>query len=184
MKAAIITMTILLLPAALFASSWIGVYFTYNPGQRHYTPMPSEQFAGYVYAYNTNCYVNGVDFRVIVPPDVVISGVEVPGGSTVLGDPVDPGLSIIYWPPLNGWYPGYNLLCTLKFFTTVSCHSYGGTLIDALISIVPTLDSGSLQFKCWPDDLLVQFTGGDKSILCPELIATQAASWGAIKSLF
>lgn len=183
MRAAIIAMMILLLPAALFAGGSIGVYFTYIPGQMHYSPTPFEQFTGYVYAFNSGCFLDAAEFRITVPAGLVVSGFGIPEGSLSLGDPINPGLSVTYWPPLSGFDPGYNLLCTLNFFAPVWCYSSGGTLIDAPIAVVPTLDSGLLQYSCWPENYLVPFTPYT-SILCPEMVGTQDASWGAIKSLF
>jgi len=175
-------MLILLLPGALCAAS-IGVYFTFIPSQMHYSPMPFEQFKGYVYAFGANCYLDAAEFRVTVPAGIVIQSVTVPAGSLMLGDIINPGLSITYWPPMDGWNPGYNLLAEINFFAPVWCYSSGGTLIDAPISIVPTIDSGALQYSCWPENYLLPFHGFT-SILCPDMVATQDKSWGAIKSLF
>lgn len=183
MRAAIVAMMILLLPAALLAGPTMGVYFSYNPGQMHYNPMPFEQFTGYVYGNAIGCYLNAVEFRVATPPGIVVTGFVIPEGSLSLGDPVSPGLSITYWPPMDGWNPGYNLLCKLNFLATQWCYSYGGTLMDAPLSIVPHLETGMIQGSCWPENTLFHFAPMT-SIICPDLVATQDKSWGAIKSLF
>jgi hypothetical protein len=183
MRAALIaTMILLLLPAALFAGPTMGVYFTYSPTQMHYSPMPFEQFYGYMYAHHTECYLNAAEYQLVIPPGVVLMGWTLPAGSLELGGPLA-GHSIAYWPPMDGWNPGYNLLCTYLFMAISSCPATGGTILDAPIRIVPHPDTGLIQGSCWPENYLFEYTGLT-SILCPELYSVQETNWGAIKSLF
>ncbi len=187
MRAAIIAMMVLLLPAALLAAGpTMGIYFDYRVGMTH-SPMPMEQFTGYVYADNSECYIDGVEFAVAPPPGIELdtSNVVVPPGSIRVGNPLI-DMSISYWPPLSGFYPGYNLLCELHFTALTNwCIWYGGTLIDAPLAIVPALYGGGILGSCWHEvePFMIEFTGLT-SILCPDFIGTEAKSWGAIKSLF
>jgi hypothetical protein len=183
MKAAIIATMILLLPAALFAGPTMGIYFTYNAGQMHYGPMTNEMFTAYVYAQGTACYLNAAEFEVCYPPGILEIGWEVPPGSLTLGDSPDTGISITYWPPMDGWNPGYNLLCTLKLFAATGCLGVDGTLLDAPIKIVMHHDTGLIQGSCWPENYLFEYTGLT-SIICPCQYGVKETNWGAIKSLF
>lgn len=185
MRAAAIATLILLLPAALFAGT-VGMYFTYTPNQMYYNPAPFEPFTGYVYGHGLNCYVNAFEFKLVLPAGIITQGFVIPEGSLTLGD-LATGLSITYWPPLNGVDPGYNLLCTVNLLALPNgaCACLGGALTNGLVCIGPTNDSGALlpRESCWPENNLVEVTGLT-SMLCVDQVATQNASWGAIKSLF
>jgi len=183
MRTALLAMVIVLLPAVLFANPTIGVYFTYNAGQMHYSPMANEMFDAYVYAQSANCYLNGAEFEICYPPGILEIGWEVPEGSLTLGGPPDVGISIVYWPPMDGWNPGYNLLCTLHLMALSACVSEGGTLSDAPLSMYPHHETGLIQGSCWPENYLFEFTGL-KSLICPSCVSVQETNWGAIKSLF
>ena len=187
MRAALIAIMVLLLPAALFASGpTIGIWFDYRVGMS-YSPMPHESFVGYVYADNAGCYLNAVEFGVSpLPPSVYYDGFEVPEGSLVIGDPVTQGgVAITYFPPLNGYYPGYNELCKLYFTAEEDwCTDFGGTLWQVPLAIVPHVETGLVQGACFPEGNLINFIGLT-SIICPEHpISVETRSWGAIKSLF
>jgi hypothetical protein len=175
-------MMILLLPAVLLAAPTIGVYFTYNAGQMHYSPMQFEQFYGYVYANSSECYLNAAEFEVCYPPGIVQIGFEVPPGALFMGDP-DTGIAISYWPPMDGWNPGYNLLCTLRLMATDFCYANGGGMADAHLSIYPHHETGLDQGSCWPENYLFPYIPLTSTI-CPTCIGTEPKSWGAIKSMF
>ena len=182
MRAAFIAMLILILPAALLASPTMGVYFTYVPGAMYYSPHPMEAFDAYVFGHDIGCYLDASEFEVCYPAGIMQVGFTLPAGSLNLGDP-DTGVSITYWPPMDGWNPGYNLLCTLHLFAVDGCTCYGGTMSDAHLSIYPHHEIGLDQGSCWPDNNLVAFTPLT-SIICPSQIAVQNKTWGGIKSLF
>jgi hypothetical protein len=182
MRAALIAMMILLLPAALLANPTVGVYFTYAPTQMHYNPMPFEQFYGYMYAHSTECYLTGAEYMLEIPAGVVLMGWTLPAGALELGSPLA-GHSVAYWPPMDGWNPGYNLLNTFKFMAINSCPGTGGTMIDAPIRIVAHPDTGLIQGACFPENELFEYVGLT-SILCPEQYGVKDSNWGAIKSLF
>jgi hypothetical protein len=182
MRAAIIAMMILLLPAALFAGPTLGVYFTYAPTQMHYCPMPYEQFYGYIYEHNSQCYLNAAEFALELPAGIFLMGFTLPAGALQLGT-LPAGLSVAYWPPMDGWNPGYNLLCTVQIMAIDWCYTYGGTMHDAPIRVIAHPDTGLIQGSCWPENYLFEFTGLT-SIFCPEVYGVKETNWGAIKSLF
>jgi len=183
MRAALIAIMVLLLPAALFAGQTIGIWFDYRAGMT-YSPMPHESFVGYVYADNANCYISGIEFALSpIPPTVYYDGYEVPEGALSIGDPIV-GVGISYFPPLNGYYPGYNELCKLHFTAEEDwCYQYGGTLVNVPLQIIPHPETGFVRGTCYPENNFFDLTGL-MSYLCPEGIGTKPASWGAIKSLF
>jgi hypothetical protein len=182
MRVALIAMMILLLPAALFAGPTMGVYFTFSGSQMHYSPMPYETFNGYIYAQSTECYLDAAEFALELPPGIIHMGHTLPAGSLELGSlPV--GLSVAYWPPMDGWNPGYNLLCTVEFMAINSCPGTGGTMLDAPLRVIPHPETGLIQGSCWPENYLITYTGLT-SIICPFQVGVQETNWGAIKSLF
>jgi hypothetical protein len=181
MRAALIALTILLLPAALFAQGTIGIYFT-GTGMT-YSPTQWEEFDGYVLLNGFECYVNAVQFAVSVPAGLALSSFSVPEGSLQLGDP-EGGIAISYWPPLNGFFGEPQLLCTLNFLARKGCGAPSG-MVDANLSVVPdplAIPPGVLA-TCFPDNDAHVLTGLT-SIICPQEIAVQSKSWGAIKSLY
>jgi len=182
MRAAMIAMLILLLPAALLAGPTMGVFFTYSPSQMHYYPVLFEEFNGYIFAQNAGCVLNAVEFRVQMPTGISIDSYDFPAGTLDLGTPGG-GLSLAFWPPMDGSYPGYNLLCTLHLFASRTCECLGGTLSDVPVRILPHPDTGLIQGSCFPENALFEFAGLT-SIICPHMIGIEDKSWGAIKSLF
>jgi len=160
------------------------MYFTYNPGQMTYSPTAYEEFSAYVYVQGMECYVSAAEFMVALPAGVSLTSFDIPEGSLSLGSP-DAGVAITYWPPLNGYYPGYNYLCTLHLLATRWCtgtssHKLGP---DAPATIVASPESGLLAVTCWPENFIVP-VNGLTSYFCPDLIGTHDRSWGAIKSLY
>jgi hypothetical protein len=106
-------------------------------------------------------------------------GVTYPDGKSVaLGDPFS-GHAIAYWPPMNGFVPGYNLVATLQCMTFAPC----GPLVDYPLVIGPHPDSGEIRGAFAPENELFPIVGLT-SIVCPDMVGTQEESWGAIKSLY
>jgi hypothetical protein len=185
MRAALIALIVVIFPAALFANPLMGIWFDYRAGMT-YSPAPHESFVGYVYADNVACYLSAVEFAVSpLPPTIYYDGFTVPEGSLLIGDPItQAGVSITYFPPLNGFFPGYNELCKLYFTAEEDwCYQYGGTLVNLPLAIIPHAETGLIQGACFPEGNLFEFTGLT-SILCPHEIGVKNESWGAIKSLF
>ncbi|HEY5133351.1 MAG TPA: hypothetical protein VII85_06675 [Candidatus Krumholzibacteriaceae bacterium] len=177
MRATFIAMLILLLPAALLASPTMGIDF----GGGHYFITPSApftMFTGYVIGNDVECYLDASEFMVSYPPNVIQTGFEIPVGSLNLGDP-SVGISITYWPPQDGWNPGWNVLCTLHMMTLAPC----ADMLDSPLSIVGDPATGLIQGSCWPENNIIDFTGMT-SIICPSEVAVQSKTWGSIKSLF
>ena len=182
MRAAMIAMLILLLPAALFAGPSMGVYFTYTPAQMHYSPVQFEEFNGYIFAQGAEgCLLTGVEFRVQMPSGISIDSFTVADGGLSMGSPAS-GISVAFWPPLDGSYPGYNLIGTLHLFASRGCVGTN-PIKDAPMRILAHPESGHIYGSCLPDNELFDFAGLT-SIICPELVGTEDKSWGAIKSLF
>jgi len=181
MRAALIAMMILLLPAALLAEPTMGVYFTYTPGSMYYNPTMGEHFSGYLYAHNVECYLNAVEYRLVLPAGIALMSYTLYPGTLELGSPLA-GHSLAIWPPIDGWNPGYNLLVTFDLFAYDMCYPMGA-MLDAVIAIAPHPDTGLIQGSCWPENYLYPYTGLT-SILCPEQYGVEETNWGAIKSLF
>jgi hypothetical protein len=183
MRVALIAMMIFLLPAALFAGPTMGIYFTYAPSQMEYYPTRFEEFAGYIYAHNTACFLDAVEFALEIPDGIVIMNYALPGGALTLGQ-LPSGLSVAYWPPMDGWNPGYNLLCTVDFLAFRSCF-YAGKLdmVDAPLRVVAHEDTGLIRGSCWPENYLFEYAGLT-SVICPVYMKTEDSNWSAIKSLF
>ena len=183
MKALIIAALVLLIPASILAQPTLGIYFTYEPFNIYYSPdHMGQQFDGYLYGHNIDCYLTGVEFQMVIGhPSIQFTGFELLPGWINLGDPLI-GMSISGWPPLDGWNPGYNLLAKFKFLAIEFCDCYGGTLANVPIQIIPHPDTGAIMGTCWPDNNLFTFIGLT-SMICPTGTATEESSWGAIKSL-
>jgi hypothetical protein len=188
MRLAIIATTLAVMLASATVSvamGTIGLYFTQNHGQMHYSPMPYEEFNGYVYCHAVACDLSAVEFRVALPPGIELVALILPQGGLNMGDPKS-GVSVAYWPPFS---PGYSLLCTLDLFAMKWCASFGGTMIDAPVRVGPHPETGLVSYSCRTVNLgqseyylrdFIPLT----SVLCPVSVATQEKSWGAIKSLF
>jgi hypothetical protein len=181
MRTALLATLILLLPAALLAGPTVGVYFTFAPNQMTYNPTPFEQFNGYVFAQNSGCILNGAEFALDLPAGLMVLNTTFPAGALNIGA-LPAGISIAYWPPMDGFNPGYNLLCTVQFLATAWCWNEGSTLHDAALRVIPDV-TGHIYGSCWPEGSLFDYAGLT-SILCPDQIAVKDKSWGAIKSLF
>jgi hypothetical protein len=173
----------LLIPGMLSAAT-LGVYFSNAPATMAYAPAPFSFFDVYLYLHDAEFYVTAVEYQLQTPVDPshalfsIVSVTYPDNGTVALGDPFT-GHAIAYWPPLNGFMPGYNLLVTLRCMTTAPC----GSLSDYPLVIGLHPGSGELRGTFAPDNEFFQIAGLT-SVLCPEQIGTQEESWGAIKSLY
>jgi hypothetical protein len=186
MKRVLLTLAVALLIPGMLNAATMGAYFGFGGSQMAYSPpAPFSFFDVYLYLHNSNYYVTAVEYQLQTPLDpghalFAYQGVEYPDNMSVdLGDPFV-GHSITYWPPLNGYIPGYNLLATLK-----DCYITGpcGSIIDYPLVIGPHPDSGELRGTFTPDHDFFPISGLT-SILCPVEFAAEETSWGAIKSLY
>jgi hypothetical protein len=166
----------------------MGVYFSYTPNTMAYSPSPFSFFDAYVYIHQADVYFTAIEYQLLTPSDpthalLQINSVEYPDNMSVqMGDPFA-GHSITYWPPSNGYVPGYNLVVKYSLFTTVACWDEGGGLMDYPLVIGPHPDSGELRGTYYPDNLFFPIVGLT-SILCPFEYATEETTWGAIKSQY
>jgi hypothetical protein len=167
----------------------MGVYFGYTPGTKASSPAPFEGFNAYLYLHHAERYVTAVEYSLVTPDDpghawFSITAVSYPDEKTIHdGDPFS-GHSIAYWPPLNGFVPGYNLLCSYECFIFEPCWDAGGAMIDYEIVVGPHPDSGFLRGTFAPENEFFDIIGLT-SVLCPEEpVAVEEESWGTIKSMY
>lgn len=191
MKRVLLITVVLLLPAILAAQpATMGVFFDLIPGSMADWPMPFVAFEVYVYMHNAGYYVTAVEYQLLTPTDpghvgYGISSVDYPPEYSIhLGDPFI-GHSITYWPPLDGYSPGYNLLCKIMGFTTLpcSCEEEPAGLCNYWLVIGPHPDTGECKGTYWPDNLPFPIVGRT-SVICGEPVAVEEESWGAIKAMF
>ncbi len=183
MKRVLLTIAMVLLIPGVINAQTMGVYFD-GPGQMAYSPSGAfVLFDAYIYLHEADYYVTGAEYQLQTPEDpehtyFSFQSIEYPDNMSVnLGDPWA-GHSISYWPPLNGYEPGYNLLLTLK-----DCYITGPCdWTDYPIVIGPHPANGGPWIAYTPDNELALVIGYT-SILCP-VIGTQEESWGAIKSMY
>ena len=179
----------LLMPGMLGATVTMGVYFGYAPGAMTLSPAPFVYFDAYLYLHHADQYVTAVEYLLITPDDpshawFSITAVSYPDNKTIHDSDSFAGHSIAYWPPLNGYMPGYNLLCSYTCVTFEPCWDAGGAMIDYEIVIGPHPDSGFLRGTYAPDNEFFDIIGLT-SKLCPEEpVAVEEESWGAVKSMY
>jgi hypothetical protein len=184
-RALLILAVMLLLPGVAAAQSTVGIFFD-GPGVMHYIPETGEWFDAYLYIHNANNYVTGIEYQILTPLDpthalIRLGTVEYPDNSTLqMGDPFS-GHTITYWPPLNGFIPGYNLLATITFYAAHGCDD--GLNADFPLVVGPHPVTGVLRATFYPDNEYF-YPAGLTSIMCPEGTAVEEESWGAIKSLY
>ena len=190
-RALLIFAVALLLPGVLSAQeALIGIYFDVPPLEAapeviQYYPTGGTTFTGYLYIINAAYYITGIEYQLTTPMD--LTHVEITLIETVLspsalqiGDPFS-GHAIAFWPPLNGYRPGYNLMATYTFYTEHDCNT--GAIQDYQMVIGPHPVSGELWGTYSPDNDYF-YPVGLTSIICPVETANQEESWGAIKSLY
>jgi hypothetical protein len=179
----------LLIPAMLNAQATMGFYFDLWPGEMAAGVCAFEEWDGYLYLHNANLPVTAVEYQLQTPADpthllFTIMAVNYPDLYSIhMGDPFN-GHSITYWPYLNGYSPGYNLLCKYTCMTFSECWCVGGgTIADYPIIVGPHPQSGFVRGTYYPDNDTFPIIGLT-SILCPKTYATEESSWGAIKGQF
>ena len=184
-RALLILAVMLLLPGVAAAQSTVGIFFD-GPGVMHLSPATGEWFNAYLYIHNAEYYVTGLEYQLLTPMDpthvlIELGTVKYPDNSNLqMGDPFS-GHTITYWPPLNGFMPGFNLLATIRFYTVAGCDQ--GLMPDFPLVIGPHPTTGVLRATYYPDNDYF-FPAGLTSILCPIETGVEEESWGAIKSLY
>jgi hypothetical protein len=183
MRAVIVAILLLLTPVALLATPTLGVFF-YEHAKMTYSPTLLEEFDGCLYAGNAGCWITGIEYLMVLPSNIELAGWDLPTGSLEQGDPISEGHTVVFSHALNGYTPGYNLICTYHFLAADDCTGSGGEggLSDSYLFITET-SLGYLRGTCSPYNDKMDYVGMS-SLFCPVLIGTQDASWGAIKSIF
>jgi hypothetical protein len=189
MKRALLIVLLLLVPATLTAEiATMGIFFDLIPASMADYPTPFSFFDVYLYMHHADYYVTAVEYQLQTPSDLThalyqINSVGYPEYYSVsLGDPFN-GHSISYWPPLDGYNPGYNLLCKITGFTTDYCWNEDGPIVEYYLVVGPHPDTGECKGTYWPDNLTFPIVGRT-SIICPQdPVAVQEESWGAIKAM-
>jgi len=172
----------------MMSAAVMGIHFGQKPVERTHHPVAFVVFDAYVYLLDAGYYVTGVEYQLVAPLDpghvnFQIGEVRYPDNmSVVLGNPYD-GHSIAFWPPVNGYIPGYNLVCSYTCFTTEACHSEGGVLSNYELVIGPHPESGELRGTHAPDNEFFPI-GGLASTLCPEPDTNGGDGWGAVFSMY
>lgn len=183
MKRVLLTVAALLIPSILMAApATVGVYFDGTLTGTHpgaYTP-----FIGSLYIVQSEYYVTGVEYSLVTPNDpahaqLIIQGYTYPPSHSLTLGEAWGGQSLTYWPPLTGYPEGYDLLVTYQFLALAECVD----MPDYPIVVSPHPDSGYLRGTYSPNNDFFEITGLT-SFLCPESIATEEESWGAIKSMY
>lgn len=182
-RALLIIAVVLLLPGVAFTQSTVGIYFD-GPGVMHYSPATGEWFDAYLYVHNADYYITGLEYQLLTPMDpthalLMMGPITYPDNSALqIGDPFS-GHTVTYWPPLNGYMPGYNLLATYTFYSPSGCEG----IADYPLVIGPHPESGILRATFYPDNEYF-YPAGLTSVLCPDQTGVEDESWGAIKSLY
>jgi hypothetical protein len=186
MKRALLILAVaILIPGIVSAQATVGVYFE-TPGSIYYSPENDEVFKAYIYLHNAEYYVTGFEYQLLTPMDPThdlmwFQSVELPDNSTLqIGHPWT-GHAITYWPPLNGFLPGYCLMATLTFYVPEGCGPEGLEDFPMIIGAHPA--SGELACTYAPNNYYF-YPIGLTSILCPTATSVTEGSWGAIKSLY
>lgn len=169
---------VLLMPVAAIAEPAIGFYFDLDASVNTLTdPVPMEATDGYIFAKGFDCYITAAEFMVQYPAALIWTGEEYT--SSISMGQTSTGVSLSWWPPMDGWNPGYNLLATVHFVLTGDCAAMGS---DLPIAVLPHPDTGLIQGAMWPDNVLFEAVGLAATI-CPSSIGVEEESWGAIKSM-
>ena len=189
MRRVLLVAVMFLVPSILVAQpASMGIFFDFVPGLMADYPVAFSPFELYLYLHNSGVYVTAVEYQLLTPSDpthalLQLSSVGYPEKYSVsLGAPFD-GHSITYWPPLDGYSPGYNLICKLTCFITVPCWTEGGSMIEYLIVVGPHPDTGELKGTYYPENLPFPIIGRTSKVCPQEPVAVQEESWGAIKAM-
>jgi hypothetical protein len=101
-----------------------------------------------------------------------------PEGQAELGTPLG-GHSVTFWPPLNGFGTGYNLMVTYEIVVFGEC----AQLTDHHIDVVAHPETTHLRCTYAPDNEKIDVTGLTLWF-CPSEVGTEEESWGAIKAMY
>jgi hypothetical protein len=191
-KVLLLLVVALLIPGILNAACpTLGAYFSHWPARMSKSPTGYTMFDIYLYLHMADYYTVAVEYGLYTPSDPShvffgISSIEYPDNKSVaLGSPFE-GHSISYWPPINGFVPGYSVICKLVCYTMEECYDpveEEGLIADYPIVIGAHPDTGELRGVYHPEYEFYSIVGLT-SILCPYENSTEESSWGAIKSMY
>lgn len=158
------------------APATLGVYFD---GLLHTTPAPATPFNGYLVLVQSDYFVTAVEYQLVVSnPNFVLLGTTYPANFSIENGDALAGHSIAYWPPMTGYPEGYDVLATYNCMILQDCAVMPNTTLE----IGPNPASGELRGTYSPDNDFLPIIGLT-SFVCPDGVATESKSWGAIKSL-
>jgi hypothetical protein len=195
MKRLLLALFLICFASTPLAAATLGLYFDLWPGTMAYSPVPASFFDVYLYLHAANYYVTALEYQITTPLDpghtlfVIAETVPAPTVVVQLGGPLD-GHSVAFWPPLDGYTPGYNMICKYTCVTLASCVGPVGAasegvfaMADYPIVVGPHPGSGELWGTYYPNNDTFPIVGLT-SILCPNQVAVESTNWGAIKSLY
>lgn len=142
----------------------------------------------YVYGANINEFYTSVEWQLVLPPCLFPVGRTYGPKTTVVNEepgPVGPGpwygVQQAFWPPINGYFPGLDLWCTVFTICTGTCDMCG---YDLPVMIGPNPVSGLLQGT--RNDVSATTFGivGLTNLLCPLAVGTEETTWGKVKALY
>lgn len=147
----------------------LSIYFDPDGGSMYGWPEPYNLFDLYLLLSDADYYVTGVEFMVdLSDPYCIFAGYTLPEGALEIGLPTS-GISIVYWPPLDGFTNDHLLMCTLHCLILEPCYCRGGTLLDLLdvpLRVLPHPDTGEIRGTyAWDNELFSII--GLTSYMCP-----------------
>jgi hypothetical protein len=180
----------LAIPGMLSAAATMGMYFGCTPGSMTVGPAPYAMFDAYLYLRHADQFVTAIEYSLITPDDpghawFSITDVTYPDNKAIHdGDPFG-GHSIAYWPPINGYGTGYNLICSYRCATFEPCWDAGGAMVEYDIVIGPHPKSGFVRGTFAPDNEFF-YIEGLSSLLCPEKQEQidEEKGWVTIQSMY
>ncbi len=165
----------------------LGIFFDSNATVDNMVFQPATPFKIHVVMYDMNDSAQGVEFKVVLPPEIVVLNqtyaegslafpyYNQPEGATV-GVQVGLGDCILM---MNDWHPTYEVLTMLVYCPT--------TLPTSTISLTgfpgPTGDTVPRYAQCpsiAPPLIQMAATDGTFSVSVP----AESSSWGAVKAQF
>ncbi len=184
MKRVLLTIAVALVVPSILAAApiTVGVYF--EGGLTCVPPAgPGVPFEMALYMVQSEAQISALEYSLVLPLDPELFSIQSwtlpPYGKAELGLHPMSGHSITYWPPLSGYPDGYDLLVTYECVTFGVCYV---NMVNYEIVVSAHPDTGYLRGT---------YVGGEKvdlvgltTFLCPEGVATEEESWGAIKSMY
>jgi hypothetical protein len=143
----------------------LGLYFDQEGSSPYGWPDPYPNlFDLYLILRNADYYVTGVEFMLDLSYCIFLD-YTLPEGALEIGYPTG-GMSIVYWPPLNGFVNDNLLMCTVHCLTLEACCCRGGTLGDVPLRVLPHPDTGEIRGTyAWDNEFFSII--GLTTIMCP-----------------